>query len=107
MSATRCPLVVEASQSKRCASFRLRRPMLSLASCRGGLAPRCRCSEALGFNGPGAPGRLSIPTACRFFSHSVGSRRQRVFRWVKTRAWRNKAVGLMIRWKTHARKKDC
>jgi hypothetical protein len=29
--------------------------MPSLASCRGGLAPQCRCFEALGLSRPGFP----------------------------------------------------
>ena len=40
---------------KRCASSRPSGPMPSHASCRGGLAPRCRCSEALGLCRPVFP----------------------------------------------------
>jgi hypothetical protein len=55
MSATPFPLVVEASPLTRYASFPLSGPMPSLASCRGGLAPRCRCFEAQASAGRGFP----------------------------------------------------
>ena len=54
MSAIRCPLAAAASPSKRCASSRPSGPMPSHASCRGGLAPRCRCSEARASAGRGS-----------------------------------------------------